>query len=596
MKSKCTYSNISSWFSSQTILFMVSFMVSLSINGQIYNVNYANLNFGGAGVTITPKVGSGMNVNDIVLYENVITVGGQQIDGIITTVSLVNGTFTIYDYTGTSYNNLTRWFSPQLNFNSGGGWVEFNIKFILGGSYDNATNTGNPVILQNFVVNSYDIDGNGTTGTNQYCDFSEFNSSELGNPTNLEYMYDPVTGLTRYRSTSSANTVNAADEKNRVRWTYLFMSELNLKLGGEGSGAAYYFLDFSQAANFTSSMILESPVLDLDTETVGIDHDTTYTGSAVAFTEGITNIIYSLPTIDNLKISFLTSIILDGAQETFLFNGSGGMQIPLNFVNAQSISNFTIGGITYSVAASVSGGRSQLVFAKNDASPINLSDAESLLDSIDYINFDSTPTIADRTFSVTTQDGAFESGIADFNIIYPVSLPAELSSFDLEYDNGQVLIIWVTSTEHENDFFVIEKTKEGNNWAQVVQVEGAGTSLIPLNYNYTDRNPFSGVSYYRLKQVDFDGNAQYSEIKSVNYESDLIRMFTNDESVILSMPDNWSGDIAVLNILGQLISKSSVENEYSQVYSFYMNGLIRGKYWIKCISQTGDIQVFSFVK
>jgi hypothetical protein len=83
------------------------------VAAQTYNVSYNAINFGGTGVTITNKVGTGVAVNNIVLYQNVITIGGQQIDAIVRTQEISNVTFTTYDQagTGTGYtNNLATYF------------------------------------------------------------------------------------------------------------------------------------------------------------------------------------------------------------------------------------------------------------------------------------------------------------------------------------------------------------------------------------------------------------------------------------------------------------------------------------------------------
>jgi hypothetical protein len=170
------------------LLFAVLLMMvtSVSMIAQVFNANFQPVNFGGTGVTITNKVGTGTAVNNKVLYQNVITVGTQQIDAIVTTLALNNvGTFTAFDQTGTGTgytNNLPQWFSPQFNFGTGGGSAQFRFEFIIGGSYNNTTNTGTPVTLQNVKINTYDIDGNGTTGTNQFNEFGGFVTYELGNP------------------------------------------------------------------------------------------------------------------------------------------------------------------------------------------------------------------------------------------------------------------------------------------------------------------------------------------------------------------------------------------------------------------------------
>ena len=76
--------------SSGAFLFMFTFFFAFNGNVQIFNASYSQISMGGTGVTITAKVGSGLSVNDIVLYQNVITISGQQIDAIVRTQELSN--------------------------------------------------------------------------------------------------------------------------------------------------------------------------------------------------------------------------------------------------------------------------------------------------------------------------------------------------------------------------------------------------------------------------------------------------------------------------------------------------------------------------
>ena len=132
--------------------------LSTHVYSQTYDVAYNAINFGGTGVTITNKVGTGIAVNNIVLYQNVITIGGQQIDAIVRTQELSNATFSTFDQagTGTGYtNNLATYFSPQFTIGSGGGYAVFKIQFILGGSYNNTTNTNSTSNTNTIITNTY---------------------------------------------------------------------------------------------------------------------------------------------------------------------------------------------------------------------------------------------------------------------------------------------------------------------------------------------------------------------------------------------------------------------------------------------------------
>jgi len=85
----------------------------------------------------------------------------------------------------------------------------------------------------------------------------------------------------------------------------------------------------------------------------------------------------------------------------------------------------------------------------------------------------------------------------------------------LSADTTNIELYWVTSNEINNDYFTIEKSNDGINFEIVEIILGAGNSDILLEYSFVDKNPINGISYYRLKQTDFDGKFEYSDIISV---------------------------------------------------------------------------------
>jgi hypothetical protein len=115
-------------------------------------------------------------------------------------------------------------------------------------------------------------------------------------------------------------------------------------------------------------------------------------------------------------------------------------------------------------------------------------------------------------------------------IICGAPLPITLLSFDAEYQqvNNTVALNWATATETDNKFFTIEKQTGGDNWQAVVNVDGAGNSSQTLYYKAMDENPYPGVSYYRLKQTDYDGNFTYSDVKTITVpEYNFVSIYPN---------------------------------------------------------------------
>ena len=94
-------------------------------------------------------------------------------------------------------------------------------------------------------------------------------------------------------------------------------------------------------------------------------------------------------------------------------------------------------------------------------------------------------------------------------------LPVELISFEVKKDSESSVLEWLTATEINSDRFVIERADFSYDFKPIGEVFAAGNSESIVNYLFRDNAPHSGINYYRLKQLDFDGTYEYSEIKSM---------------------------------------------------------------------------------
>ncbi|NJN41966.1 MAG: T9SS type A sorting domain-containing protein [Flammeovirgaceae bacterium] len=96
-------------------------------------------------------------------------------------------------------------------------------------------------------------------------------------------------------------------------------------------------------------------------------------------------------------------------------------------------------------------------------------------------------------------------------------LPIELVEFNALVEKDKVRLNWVTSSELNNDFFTIERTQNIEDFQSILTLTGKGTTQLTSYYTAFDDRPFSGKSYYRLKQTDFDGTYSYSDVVMVEY-------------------------------------------------------------------------------
>ncbi|MEO1652916.1 MAG: T9SS type A sorting domain-containing protein, partial [Bacteroidota bacterium] len=108
-----------------------------------------------------------------------------------------------------------------------------------------------------------------------------------------------------------------------------------------------------------------------------------------------------------------------------------------------------------------------------------------------------------------------------------VSLPIQLLSFNGINRGEDIQLQWTTISEINNEKFVIERSKDGRNFEEIAQIDGAGNSQRLIEYTYHDTQPFIGVNYYRLKQIDFNGSFSYSAIIALDYASTEWTLLSN---------------------------------------------------------------------
>ena len=87
-----------------------------------------------------------------------------------------------------------------------------------------------------------------------------------------------------------------------------------------------------------------------------------------------------------------------------------------------------------------------------------------------------------------------------------------------------VELTWATASESENKGFEIQQSRDGVEWTRIGFQKGNGNSVVTEKYKFYDKNPIIGVNYYRLKQIDFDGNYDYSNTVTAVIDSPTLTM------------------------------------------------------------------------
>jgi hypothetical protein len=152
------------------------------------------------------------------------------------------------------------------------------------------------------------------------------------------------------------------------------------------------------------------------------------------------------------------------------------------------------------------------------------------------------------------------------------SLPIELISFTAIAAKNQVNLSWITASEKNNDYFTIERTVDGLTYEEIARVQGQGNSSIKTSYEYTDTRPLSGVSYYRLRQTDFNGETEIFKVNSVNIQKEELvsNVFPNpailNRTTVFIEQTNSMVTLTVRNVLGQLILTKQIDASTNDIY------------------------------
>lgn len=193
----------------------------------------------------------GRDLNDRVLYSSVVTINGTPIDALITTVSLGDrATIGRFDG-GQAVANAPDLFQPDIsyNVNSIDKRVTFSFRFFVGGTYNGVQDAGTVAVLQNVLVNSYDLD------STQFTEMTGFQSYLLSPNTTLTVDNSNV-GRTRFidnvaGGTSTWTDANGSYTKGRVQAKFNNLSSFTVSIGATGGGSGWFALDFGAGFDWT---------------------------------------------------------------------------------------------------------------------------------------------------------------------------------------------------------------------------------------------------------------------------------------------------------------------------------------------------------
>lgn len=181
-------------------------------------------------------------------------------------------------------------------------------------------------------------------------------------------------------------------------------------------------------------------------------------------------------------------------------------------------------------------------------------------------------------------------------------LKANLEAFDVKSTQDKTVALnWITVSELNHDYFAIERSQDGIIYAEIGRVAGAGNSEAKNDYSYVDERPFQGSNYYRLKQVDFSGQVQYSKVKVVHFQGQgagaIVYPTVARDFITIRFPKTLEKNTkyTIINTLGQVVGQGELEAEYSE-YPIETSQLSVGEYVVFLQSSHGLSEGMRFMK
>lgn len=177
-----------------------------------------------------------------------------------------------------------------------------------------------------------------------------------------------------------------------------------------------------------------------------------------------------------------------------------------------------------------------------------------------------------------------------------VFLPIELADFEAQLlENQTVALNWSTFSEKNNALFVVERSVDVSNWEVIAEVAGAGNSTSTQYYQALDEQPYSGVSYYRIQQVDADGSFSYTPVRAVErlLLSKALSYYPNPTTDLLTVEGAVEElqQLRLFNLTGQEVTTQvAIRGQGTNQVTLQLNQLPAGTYILQTAARTRRIQ------
>ncbi len=172
-------------------------------------------------------------------------------------------------------------------------------------------------------------------------------------------------------------------------------------------------------------------------------------------------------------------------------------------------------------------------------------------------------------------------------------VPVELTSFSAKQIDNNVELSWITASETNNNGFEVESSTDGSKFEKIGFVQGNGTSTLLNNYRFVDTRNINSTCYYRLKQIDYDGTINLSQVISVNVtnnfdyalEQNYPNPFNPTTNILFSLKEEGQVSIGIFNVLGQkivdLVNDKLAAGKYNIILDANKYNMTSGVYFVE---------------
>jgi Pregnancy-associated plasma protein-A/Secretion system C-terminal sorting domain len=313
------------------------------------------------------------------------------------------------------------------------------------------------------------------------------------------------------------------------------------------------------------------------------------TGELLATIQNLSNHDYGCTTveIDRIGASAVTNAGKKFTSKTFKVTPTTNNATGQNRITLYYLGNEVSGWVSGTGAAT----SAMSVFKSSGA----IGSATSVVEGT---NVTAVPFGNSTAFSAT-----FNTGFSGFGIANNVVLAVDLLAFEGIKGNKNVKLRWKTASEKNNDYFVIEKSRDGQIFEDMIKVTSRGSSTDISDYETLDNAPTVGMNYYRLKSVDKGGQIATSKIVSVAFvEKIKLNVYPNPTlsskiNVELTAERDERFDFEVVDIAGKIIHTTTQNvTSGSNIIAFDNMNISKGIYFVRAKQNNIVIEVVRFVR